>query len=108
MVKNSKIKEVPYKEGSLQWQGSDIYDWVPNLPFERVLTFIGTMSTEASIKYIWADDEGHTFPMFSGSVKQLLENGHILHGTCNGPWVVVKKGSNYGIEIYEGEWEFHE
>lgn len=83
-------------------------EWRENEPFRKFLTYDTWFKGRSSVRIIWKDDEGHTYPMFISDFDTLMHGGKI--GTCfsnKGPertgtsvfalWHVVKKGANYGL-----------
>ena len=104
MAKKNSLLTAPYDDrGNLRdyvWGSSE---WRPNDPFHATLTYVGYTRGRSAAGFVWADDEGHNYPMFMKQMDELLTEGRIgidlLHGTSivTGTWQVVKRGSNYGI-----------
>jgi hypothetical protein len=121
--KQNSLKEAPYrhvtKEYSLTekrvvdvdyWELAEYADgyelnrieWRPNEPFQANLRLIGYERGRSAARFVWEDWEiGTRYPMFMSSMVELLNHADVIQGAVsNEKWIVVKKGSNYGIERY--------
>lgn len=85
------------------WKGPVPIDWRPNTPFDAVLT-VRRLETGRSAVRIWLEDESSRtlYPMFGHTLIEALAEATDLRvgGKIGGTWIVVKKGSNYGVELY--------
>lgn len=120
-MKKNSLKEAPYRdvyyykrndlgEEVREFQSRELMsyvgypgktdEWIPNEPFHAILTLQGSSRGRSSAVFNWTDSEGTRYPMFMASMTYLLENSDVFHGTVEGQWIVVKKGTNYGLELY--------
>lgn len=79
------------------------YEWRPNKPFTASLEMEGFGRGRSSTVFNWVDPAtGTMYPMFVSSLAVLLKSEVLIHGKTDLiPWIVVKKGANYGVERYE-------
>lgn len=79
-----------------------VIDWRPNDPFTATLT-IRELDRGRSAARFWFEDEVNQirYPFFGQTLVDMLTNSVMDHGKVTGTWIVVKKGSNYGIELYQ-------
>ena len=83
-------------------------DWRPNRPFRAAMVLQPGLTTGRSAKYVhWRDPDGRDHPMFVADLVGLVAVGHVDRGRCEGPWMVAKRGQNYGLRLarvdeYEG------
>lgn len=80
----------------------DRIDWRPNDPFQATLT-IRRLERGRSAARFWFEDEANKtyYPFFGQTLVDMLSVSDMKHGKVSGTWIVVKKGSNYGIELYQ-------
>lgn len=109
-MSKTKVTEVPYKDGSLMsYAGSYStgVEWRKNLPFYRTLFYKTYERGVSAARFIWKDDEGHTYPMFMTDMDALLTEGEVRSAAfsnirgpsrISGNWIVTKRGQNYGIK----------
>lgn len=75
-------------------------NWRDNDPFEATIR-LDSMRSGRSAKYvIWTNvDTGATYPMFVVDLIELTTRAGIVNGvaTVKGPWMVRKRGQNYGL-----------
>lgn len=76
-------------------------DWRPNDPFEATLT-IRRLERGRSAARFWFEDEATKtmYPFFGQTLVDMLTASDMIQGKVRGTWIVVKKGANYGIELY--------
>lgn len=117
MPKSNSLKIVPFANGNmLDWTtgkpgeqktfGYGAYgtpiDWRPNEPFKATLT-VKMLERGRSAARIWFEDpDGRRYPMFGQSLIETMQKLVFTNGTAEATWIVVKRGANYGIEIYDG------
>ena len=84
------------------WSHSDHISWRPNEPFEATLT-IRRLERGRSAARFWFEDETNKiyYPFFGQTLVDMLSVSEMKNGKVTGTWIVVKKGSNYGIELYQ-------
>lgn len=74
--------------------------WRPNNEFAARMTLDGAkrgQSGSAAV-FVWRDDSDHEWPMFLVDVANLMkQSGVVEGGVVEGRWVVVKRGTNYGL-----------
>lgn len=120
MAKNNSLKLAPYRNQSIRPDGADWssrdqwpvkrvlqeysnsyenYDWQPNEPFEATMT-LSHLERGRSAARFWWDSEDSRYPMFGQSLTDMLKRVVLEHGTVTSTWIVVKRGANYGIELY--------
>ncbi|UDL16463.1 hypothetical protein SEA_ZOOMAN_222 [Microbacterium phage Zooman] len=82
--------------------GRDKIDWRDNEPFEATLT-IRDLERGRSAARFWFEDEDNQirYPFFGQTLVDMLAESTMINGKVTGTWIVVKKGSNYGIELYK-------
>jgi hypothetical protein len=117
--KANNLKEAPYgkrcgydEDGNrvdLGWELLEYVDgwerelqWQRNEPFRANLALLGFERGRSAARFIWEDWEtGTRYPMFMSGMLDLLQTADVLQGcVSNQDWIVVKRGSNYGIERY--------
>ena len=110
MAKRNSLKEAPYSASTghlLEWAsrnpGSGV-TWKPNVPFGvKEMLVVGMERGRSAARFILEDvDTGTRYPMFMSSMVDLLSSAeHISWGVIwRENWIVVKKGTNYGIEVF--------
>lgn len=83
------------------WSDNPI-EWRSNDPFEATLELQSMERGRSAARFVWKDDKTNTYyPMFMSGMLDLAQNSNIFGGLTQGKWIVVKRGSNYGIERYE-------
>jgi hypothetical protein len=102
MIKESKIKlgiKIPIGttyEGNKSYLGYPEYshEMVDNHIIEDTLTYLGYMKGRSSVKFLFSGKEGTRY--------DLVRKFNVSE--IKGKWVIVKRGSNYGIsKIIENE-----
>ncbi len=77
-------------------------DWRPNVPFKATLTLKRMETGRSAVRFWWHDEATDTdYPMFGDAIVETLKIQNATGGKVTGEWIVVKKGANYGIELYE-------
>lgn len=90
-------------DGGWHSQGIDrSIEWRPNDPFDATLT-IRRLERGRSAARFWFEDEATKtmYPFFGQTLVDMLSASVMDHGKVTGTWIVVKKGANYGIELYQ-------
>jgi hypothetical protein len=78
------------------------HEWRNNEPFQANLTLTGISRGRSAIKFMWRDEEGHSFPMFAIDMAALVMTKEgAAGGKAGGQWIIMKRGSNYGVARYE-------
>lgn len=120
MIKRNSLTEVPYQERwkydgnqriSLGWHMTAYpegyrggVDWRPNEPLRRDLKLINLERGRSSARFWWRDSDGVEYPMFGQGLTEMLQAVKLDSGWVRGEtWIAVKRGANYGIELYKGE-----
>jgi hypothetical protein len=87
--------------GGWNGRGGDRIEWRDNVPFEATLT-IRNLERGRSAARFWFEDVDNQvrYPFFGQTLVDMLSESVMDHGKVTGTWIVVKKGSNYGIELY--------
>lgn len=119
-MKTNSLKLVPFEPRCVGWDGTTpIYsgyrmlsytshdpertEWRENTPFLATLDLVGSERGRSSVIFWFIDSITNTkYPMFVSSLESLILNSTLEYGTVSGGWISVKRGSNYGIERYEG------
>jgi hypothetical protein len=120
MAKTNSLKEVPYGTKRLR-VGKDLVEYPTlleytygspeypsagvtykdNLPFEATLKIVSLERGRSAARFWFQDiDTGTYYPFFGQTLVDMLERTVADHGVVEGTWIAVKKGSNYGIELY--------
>lgn len=73
-------------------------DFRKNEPFEMTMKITDMERGMSAARFILTDEQGKTYPMFMSSMLKLLQTSIVINGSVLGMWIVVKRGSNYGIE----------
>lgn len=106
-------ERAPYWRGNLQeyagygWGTDEDYgtpdkEWRANDPFAATLRLYGTERGRSAMRFLWKDEDGHTFPMFATDMAHLvMSKDGAAGGLAKGQWLVMKRGANYGIARYE-------
>jgi hypothetical protein len=105
----------PYLNGNLmEWVSGHVYrkqltcadymtpdEWRPNNPFTATLILTGTDRRRSSALLTWAGTgelTGRTYPMFLTDAHDIMMSPQgIRNGTAVGTWIIVKRGSNFGV-----------
>ena len=76
-------------------------EWRPNEPFVATLT-IRYLERGRSAARFWFEDESTNtmYPFFGQTLVDMLAGSNMIQGRVTKTWIVVKKGANYGIEVY--------
>ncbi len=98
----------PFANGSLQHYANGYYlggaeiEWRDDPSFISVLYVDGMRRGRSAAYFMWRDGEGNTYPMFMKDMEDLLSRSWVNHGATNlNRWIVVKRGTNYGIRMDE-------
>jgi len=84
------------------YSSSILIDWRPNLPFKATLKLKRMETGRSAVRFWWHDESTDTdYPMFGDAIVNTLTAKDSTGGKVTGEWIVVKKGANYGIELYE-------
>lgn len=76
--------------------------WKPNKPFRATMHLLSYERGRSAARFMWEDMDGTQYPMFMSGMLDLVQHGETQHGyVYDEKWIVVKRGSNYGIERYE-------
>jgi len=76
-------------------------DWRPNDPFFAELTILHLERGRSAARFWFEDEATHTlYPFFGQTLVDMLRESDMIKGKVKGTWIVVKKGANYGIELY--------
>jgi len=104
-MKENMSLTAPFMNGNLlrsaRWrQGTPGFEWRDNRPFRARLTLLRKREGSSSSHFVFADEDGHTYPMHAEDLVQLLK----ATGTINvdGPWIIGRRGPAYGIR-YAGK-----
>jgi hypothetical protein len=102
-VKNG-LGFAPYDHaGNLMHFPSDFYEaavtWATNDPFEVWLTIESVRSGRSAKYVVWTSPLGRQFPMFVTDLVDMIKRGSVSGGRCKGPWMVRKRGMNYGLVL---------
>jgi len=118
MPKKNSLTEVPYGtrrrrvDGILyeEWPTvsylmeyagySNGIDWRPNEPFEATLRLDRLERGRSAARFWFVDEEGTEYPFFGQGLTEMLGKVTLDHGVVTGTWIAVKRGANYGIELY--------
>lgn len=76
-------------------------EWVSNEPFETTLKIVELERGRSAARF-WFEDiySGTRYPFFGQGLVEMLSQTNMDHGVVSGTWIAVKRGANYGIEIY--------
>ena len=76
----------------------DEIEWRPNDEFDAVMRLAGTRRGRSAAVFMWEDAVGRRWPMFMTDAAKILVAGVAQPGgLVTGRWVVVKRGTNYGL-----------
>lgn len=75
--------------------------WVDNKPFMASLYLGGFQRGRSAAYYMWENINGAKFPMFLSDMLDVVQNCTIKNGVVNSLWHCVKKGQNYGIQLFD-------
>lgn len=77
-------------------------DWRPNTPFEAEMEFLTSSRGRSSTTFVWRDTATDVrYEMFVSSLDELLRKRDIVNSRTSGVWHIVKRGQNYGLELFE-------
>lgn len=118
MAKKNSLKLVPYGSRGYYYEDRVPYrclleyvggwekdvEWLANTPFTATLK-IHNLERGRSAARFWFVDEatGTRYPFFGQGLVDMLSQVSLDHGVVTGTWIAVKRGANYGIELYLGE-----
>jgi hypothetical protein len=122
VAKSNNLKEVPYGTSSRwvpdlpreEWPrvtrlmeyvsgyGTTV-EWRPNEPFLATLKLERLERGRSAARFWFSDPEGTEYPFFGQGLTEMLQKVTLDHGVVTGVWIAVKRGANYGIELYEDE-----
>lgn len=72
--------------------------WKKVEPFHAYLTIHDMYRSGHSVYYMWRDMTSMvTYPMMVSDMLALIKTTNIIAGCVNADWVIVKRGSAYGI-----------
>lgn len=112
MAKKNSLKLVPYgtrwNDGEhrslLEYVGGwekDV-EWLPNTPFWARLRIKNLERGRSAARFWFLDlDTGTQYPFFGQGLVDMLTKVRMIEGVVEGKWIAVKRGANYGIELYE-------
>jgi len=103
----AKVSSADFQAGSLLeysdllWNDAD-QEWRDvGKSLQLELTYKTYQRGRNSVHFIWEEKTtGATFPMFLTDVNSMIQAGNFSQ-TVKGYWVVVKRGSNFGIQLLE-------
>lgn len=76
-------------------------EWIDNVPFEATLTLRHLERGRSAARFWFEDEKTRTlYPFFGQTLVDMLSQTTMDHGRVKATWIVVKKGANYGIELY--------
>ncbi len=123
MTKKNNLKLVPYAErrragewdettGERVWEpyttileyvsyNNKNISWEPNEPFTAVLTIDRLERGRSAARFWFRDEAGVEYPFFGQGLTEMLQKVTMVNGTVSGKWIAVKRGANYGLELYE-------
>lgn len=116
MTKKNSLKEVPFATRTwptghrtlLEYVGGwekDV-EWLPNTPFTATLRIDRLERGRSAARFWFVDQEtGTLYPFFGQGLVDMLSKVTMVEGMVTGTWIAVKRGANYGIELYEGDVE---
>ncbi len=106
--KNGNMKEYSFinlddKERERVYQGEKIIDgygneWRPNIEIELTLHYKRYGRGRSAVTFYWADEEGHSYPMFVTDMDEILRL-NIGCGEIHAVFTYIKRGANYGIKF---------
>lgn len=116
MAKKNSLKEVPYAtrarwsagvgteyQTMLEYVGGWEKDvaWLPNEPFTATLK-LDRLERGRSAARFWFIDQryGVHYPFFGQGLVDMLSQVTLVNGVVTGTWIAVKRGANYGVELY--------
>lgn len=117
--KKNSLKEAPY--GTRTWWDGRVWqespalreyaggyekdlEWKPNEPFTATLSIVSLERGRSAARFWFEHSEtGVLYPVFGQGLVEILAKSNVYAGEVSGTWIVVKKGQNYGIELYEEE-----
>jgi len=82
----------------MSYTPADTVEWRDNVPFTATMTLTGTTRGRSAARFVFKDEAGHRYEMFMASMLELLTTrGCAVGGIVSGTWIIVKRGSNYGL-----------
>lgn len=118
MAKKNSLKKVPYGNRSewvpeikgivqywslLEYAGGweKSLEWLPNDPFRARLKLDRLERGRSAARFWFIDQEtGTHYPFFGQGLVDMLSQVTLVNGEVTGTWIAVKRGANYGIELY--------
>lgn len=77
-------------------------DWRPNEPFTATIRLHSLERGRSATRFWYVDETNKVmYPFFGDTVVETLKELDSFKGEITGTWIVVRKGSNYGIELYQ-------
>lgn len=76
-------------------------EWRDNKPFHLPVLHLDTYGRgRSSVRFMWIDGDGHTYPMFVSDMVEVVKMRRIEDGAVrDSQWIGKKKGANYGIGL---------
>jgi len=93
----------PGEQETIGWSASsNAIEWRDNDPFEATLKIVRLERGRSAARF-WFRDETNLieYPFFGQTLVDMLSQSTMVNGVVTGTWIVVKKGANYGIEMYQ-------
>ncbi len=75
------------------------HEWRDNKPFMSTMKLEGLRRGRSAAYFMWEDLGGAQYPMFMKEMTDLLQTRIVRYGCVYGQWIVVKRGTNYGIRM---------
>lgn len=84
------------------------YSWKSNVPFNARLHITGTTRGQSAARFTVETNHGIQMQMFMADMLRLVQaaDSHTMEpgGWVDGEWIIVKRGSNYGVTPFlEGD-----
>lgn len=77
-------------------------DWRSNEPFEAELELVGSGRGRSSVTFEYRDTATDVhYSLFVSSVEAMLRRCTIRNGKVRAVWRVAKRGTNYGLDLYD-------
>jgi hypothetical protein len=89
-----------YTYGDPQYPASGV-TYKDNEPFEATLKIMSLERGRSAARFWFQDvNTGTYYPFFGQTLVDMITASDLLKGVVTGTWIAVKKGQNYGIELY--------
>ena len=75
-------------------------EWRTNEPFTATLTLQRLERGRSAARFWFSDEDGTEYPFFGQGLTEMLSQVTLDHGVVTGTWIAVKRGANYGIELF--------